>query len=109
MHSSRRVVICGTSLFMQSIQAALSNIPDLSLVVLDNCRSDLAERLKVILPNLVILEQDYVDSAAIWAVLYQGIPLLELTPLIMVGRIFHCQQLPITTTGDLLTIITNQI
>jgi hypothetical protein len=109
MHRSRRIAICGASLFMQSIQAALSHIPDLSIVVLDNGCSDLAERLSAILPDLVILEKDYVDRATTWAVVYQGIPLLELTPLIMVGRIFRSEQLPITTTGDLLSIITDQI
>ncbi|MFZ0546465.1 MAG: hypothetical protein WAM60_13555 [Candidatus Promineifilaceae bacterium] len=107
MHSSRRIIICGTSLFMQSIQAAFSDIPDLSIIVFDNDQSDLVERLKVALPDLVILEQDFVETATSWAILRHGFRVIELTPQTTVGRVFHSEQRPITTTGDLISIITD--
>lgn len=105
MNFSCLVAICGTSLFMQSVEAALAGFPEIKVEVFNCRRPDLVARLGQLLPDLVILEKDYIESGLFFSLLQLGLCLVELNSKETVGQIFRSEQRPVKSVDDLLFLV----
>jgi hypothetical protein len=105
MNQVQRVVICGPSVFLMSIEASLARLPGMEVLRL-NCRLPDAEaRIMALAPDAVIVERngDHADQAR--AMLRQGLLLVELDASQDVVTILSSHQVRVSGAEDLAQVI----
>ena len=78
--TSHRIALCGDSLFIKAIEAALAEQPHLRVRRFKPCQAGLLSQITTFEPELVILAVDEVPSDLTLALLQQGWPLVQLGP-----------------------------
>ncbi len=101
----QRVLICGPSVFMMSIEASLAGLPGMEVLCL-NCHLPDDEALIIALaPDVVIVERNGDHADHVRALLRQGLPLLELAMCQDVVTVLSGRQVQISGTEDLAQVI----
>lgn len=78
MKDSRRIVLCGASIYMLAIESGLSRKEELDVVRIDRFLSSTVERINELEPKVVIMEQDGDHGVLALDILLENIPLIVL-------------------------------
>ena len=78
MKDSRRIVICGTSIYMLAIESGLSTMAEVDVVRIDPYLPNAVERINELEPHVVIIEQNGKKNELVLDNLCQNIPLIVL-------------------------------
>ena len=78
MSPVQRVVICGTSLYLMSIEVSLDKLPEMQVVRLDTRLPNSEERILALAPDVIIVERDSDDAHRVRPLSSRGLPLVEL-------------------------------
>jgi hypothetical protein len=78
MEDSRRIVICGNSIYMLAIESGIAAISEGDVVRIDPGLPNTIERISVLDPHVVIIEQDRKNNQLALEVLSKSIPLIVL-------------------------------
>lgn len=102
---SRRIVICGRSIFAMVVEMSLIKLPGVDVTRLDPQLPGALERITALTPDVVLTERDSGQSELALALLGMGIPLIELDGEAKQATALTGQQLPATGVDDLAQII----
>jgi hypothetical protein len=78
MSNSRRIVICGDSIYMLAIESGLSEMAEGQVVRVNPYLPDIVERIRLLAPHVVILERNGKNSELALEIQSQGIPVITL-------------------------------
>jgi ABC-type Fe3+-hydroxamate transport system substrate-binding protein len=78
MSNARRIVICGDSIYMLAIESGLSKMAEGDVVRINPSIPDILERIRLLAPHVVILEQNRKYNQLALEIQSQGIPLVAL-------------------------------
>lgn len=78
MKDTHRIVICGVSIYILAIEAGLSALTKNETIRIDPCSKDSAEEVKLIKPDVVIVEKNSSHSEIMMEILLQDIPVIML-------------------------------
>ncbi len=78
MKQIQRVVVCGTSVFIMSIEAGLTALPEMEVIRIDPRLPAAVERITALEPDIVLAQQDGACADLTLALVNRGLPLLEL-------------------------------
>jgi ABC-type Fe3+-hydroxamate transport system substrate-binding protein len=78
MSNARRIVICGDSIYMLAIESGLSKMAEGDVVRINPSIPDILERIRLLVPHVVILEQNRKYNQLALEIQSQGIPLVAL-------------------------------
>ena len=81
MKQPRRIVICGTSIYMMAIETGLRTKAELEVLRVNPHLPNAAERIAALKPDAFVVERDDHSSRLVMALLGQGFPLMFLDPL----------------------------
>lgn len=102
---SRRIIICGRSIFAMVIESSLSKLPGMNVTRLDPHLPGAAERIADLAPDVVMIEQDSGQGELALALLNAGIPLIELDAETKQATALTGRRLPATGIKDLAQMI----
>ncbi len=80
MSITRRVILCGDSIFIKAIETALAKESYMDIQRLDLIIPDLLSQIVAFKPDLVMLAEDETPSDLALALLNYGLPLVQLHP-----------------------------
>jgi ABC-type Fe3+-hydroxamate transport system substrate-binding protein len=101
MNPTRRVVICGQSLFLMAIEAGLAGVPDIEVTRLDQ---PTLSRLTALAPSLIISERDN-DEALVRTLVNRDLPLVQLDVSQSEVRVFSETSVQVAGIDDLIRLI----
>ena len=78
MKDSRRIVVCGASIYMLAIESGLSAMAEGDVVRINPYLPNIVERINVLEPHVVIVELNGKNSELVLENLNQNIPLIVL-------------------------------
>lgn len=78
MSKARRIVICGDSIYILAIESGLSKMAEGEIVRINPSLPDILERIRLLAPHMVILEQNGKYHELALEIQSQGIPLVAL-------------------------------
>lgn len=110
MSKQRIVALFGDSLLMDTVEASLETHQELGVIRIHTTVTDAAERLKILCPDLVILDLSDTSAHLVMPFLKDlpGVPLLCLD--VTCSRVISlsCQQYTALTSSDLAHLIKSQ-
>ncbi len=78
MSITRRIILCGDSMFIKAIEAGLAEHPYLYIQRLDLTMTGLLSRIMAFEPDLVMVAEDETPDDLILALLKHSLPLVQL-------------------------------
>ena len=78
MKDNHRIVICGVSIYILAIEAGLSALTKNETIRIDPCSKNSAEDIKLLKPDVVIVEKNSSHSEIMMEILLQDIPVIML-------------------------------
>jgi hypothetical protein len=105
MTISRRVVICGTSIFAMAIGKSLDGMPGMDVVHFDPHRPGVVEQISALSPDAVVVERDQIPEGLMLKLLKGGFPLLELDADKGILATLDRRQVPAHKVEDLARVI----
>ena len=105
MNKIQRVVVCGPSVFMMSIEAGLVNLPGMEVLRINCHLPDAEARIMALAPDVVIVERNGEHADCGRALLRQGLPLVELAACQDVVTVLSGRQVQISGTEELAQVI----
>lgn len=78
MNDSRRIVLCGASIYMLAIESGLSKMEEVDIVRIDPYHPNSVERINELEPNVVIMERNGDHSVLALDILWENKPLIVL-------------------------------
>jgi hypothetical protein len=105
MNHVQRVVICGTSVFLMSIEAGLAKLPGMEVVRFNPHLPDAEARIMALSPDVVIAEwgDNHADLAR--TLLSHGLSLVELDASRNAVTVLSGRQVRVSETEDLARVI----
>ena len=107
MINSCRIVIFGNSIYMLAIESALSLLTHGKIVRINPYLSDAVERISLLEPHVVIMEQNGKNKNLILEIQQRGIPLIALDEAQHSVRVLAGEFPPIAEISELTSIIRN--
>ena len=105
MNPVQRVVICGTSLYLMSIEVSLDKLPEMQVVRLDTRLPNSEELIVALEPDVVIVERDGDHARRVRPLLNRGLPLVELDASRNELVVLSGRQVQVFETDDLARVI----
>ena len=107
MKDLHRVVICGASLYILAIESGLSMLEMGDVVSIDPILPDTVERIRLLQPDVVIIERNGKSNQFALEILFQNIPLLVLDEAQRSITVLVRENIPITEISELTNVIEN--
>jgi len=101
----RRVVICGTSVFLMAIEAGLAKLPGMEVVRLNPHLPGAEARIMALSPDVVIVERSDNHAGQTQMLLSHGLPLVELDASRNVITVLSGRQVQVSKMEDLVRVI----
>jgi len=105
MIPSHRIVVCGSTVYLEAIANSLSMQPDLEVTLVNPHHPDALARVAALTPNVVIVghadQSDWLTSK----ILQQGFPMIGLDIHQNTVTILSRRQSPVENVGDLVQVI----
>ncbi len=105
MNPIRRVVICGTSVFLMSIEAGLTNKSGMEVVRLNHRLPNAKTRIMALSPDVVIVERGDTRADQARALLSHGLSVVELDASRDTVTVLSGLQFQVSETQDLARLI----
>ncbi len=105
MSTPYRIILCGQSIFLMSIEAGLAALPEVEVIRVSSYLSAIAERIEARQPNLVVLERNSDSSDLALALLSRSLPVVELHPQTEQVTFLTGRQLQISRPEDMVELI----
>lgn len=102
---SRRIVICGVSIYMLAIESALSAMTEGDVVRIDPYLPNTVERISSLEPHAVIIELDGKNNELVLENLAQSIPLIVLDEARCSIKVLAGEHVPIAEISELTDVI----
>jgi hypothetical protein len=109
MKESRRIVICGASIYMLAIESGLSAMAELDVVRINPYLPNTVERISVLEPHVVIIELKGKNSALALEILCQNIPLIVLDEARRSIMVLSREYVPKSEIGELTYYVIEKI
>ena len=107
MKDLHRVVICGASLYILAIESGLSMLEMGDVVSIDPILPDTVERIRLLQPDVVIIERNGKSNQFALEILFQNIPLLVLDEAQRSITVLVRENIPINEISELTNVIKN--
>ncbi len=108
MPDTYRIALCGRSIFLHTIEAALAQNPAVEVLRLHPHLPLIVERIIVWQPDIVIIERSARHGELVLALLGQGLPLVEMEVAANRGTLLVGQDVPLANLDDLTQLIRAQ-
>ncbi len=105
MKQIQRVVICGTSVFIMSIEAGLITLPGMDVIRVDPRLPAAVERITALEPDIVVAQQDGACADLTLTLVNRGLPLLELDARQNQATLLSSARVVVAETDDLVRVI----
>ncbi|MEE8390034.1 MAG: hypothetical protein V3S14_04460 [Anaerolineae bacterium] len=100
-----RIALCGQSIFLHTIEAALAQDPAVEVLRLLSHLPSTVERITAWQPDIVLIERSAKHSELALALLDQGLPLVEMEVAANRGTFLIGQDVPLANLDDLTQLI----
>lgn len=98
-----RVVICGQSIFVLAIEASLAALPGVEVIRLHAHLPALLERITMLQPDVVVIEQNQSRGELTLALLGIGLPVIALNNDQMQGTLITGHPFPVSDLTKLIS------
>lgn len=105
MSDNYRIALCGQSIFLHTIGAALAEAPTVEVLRLPPHLSSIVERLAAWQPDIVLIERSAEHSELALALLNRGMPLVEMEVSGDRAKFLMGQDVPLASLDDLTQLI----
>ena len=109
MKDSRRIVICGASIYMLAIESGLSAMVEGDVVRIDPYLPNIVESINLLKPCAVIIELDEKNNELVLENLAQSIHLIVLDEAQRSIKVLAKENIPIAEISELTYVIENII
>ncbi len=109
MSDTYRIALCGRSIFLHTIEAALAQNPAVEVLRLHPNLPSIVERITAWQPDIVLVERSNNHGELALALLGQGLPLLEMEVAAKRGTFLTGQNVPLANLDDLTQLIEKQV
>jgi len=105
MKQVQRIVICGTSVFIMSIEAGLTALPGMEVMRVDPRLPAAVERITALEPDIVLAQHDGACADLTLTLVNRGLPLLELDARQNHATLLSSARVVVAETDDLVRVI----
>ena len=109
MRIAYRIVLCGQSIFLHTIEAALAENPAIEVLRLHPSLPSIVKRIMAWQPDIVLVERKPKHNELVLALLDQGLPLVELEAAAKRGTFLVGRDIPFANLDDLTYLIQERI
>ena len=105
MSVTYRIALCGQSIFLHTIEAALAQDPTVEVLRLPSSMPSIVERITAWQPDIVLIERSATHSELALVLLGRGVPLVEMEVAADRGTFLIGQDVPLANLDDLTHLI----
>jgi len=105
MNPVQRVIVCGTSVFLMSIEVGMAGQPGMEVVRIDPHLPGAKTRILDLSPDVIIMERGDNHAELAQALLNEGLPLVEMDGSRDAATVLSGRQVRVSEVEDLVRVI----